>query len=99
MTVTETRGESAIQLSAAGNVDAVSAPELQKALLVAFQKKNNIVLDLGQVNYMSSAGLRALLIGHKTATSKGGSLRIINVQPSVRNIIEVTGFEQILNIV
>ncbi len=99
MTVTETRGESAIQLSAAGNVDAVSAPELQKALLVAFQKKNNIVLDLGQVSYMSSAGLRALLIGHKTATSKGGSLRIVNVQPSVRNIIEVTGFEQILNIV
>ncbi|MBR1441251.1 MAG: STAS domain-containing protein, partial [Lachnospiraceae bacterium] len=70
MTITEVKGEGTIQLNVEGQVDTVTAPELQQKILTSFQKSNDVVLDLGQVGYMSSAGLRALLLGQKTAQSK-----------------------------
>ena len=99
MTVTETRGEDTIQLSVEGNVDTNTAPQLQTKILQAFQKSRNVVLDLAKCPYVSSAGLRAFLIGHKTATSKGGSLKLCNVQPTVSDVFTVSGFSTILNIV
>ena len=55
-------------------------------------------MDFLNVEYISSAGLRALLIGHKTATSKGGSMKLTNVSEGVMNIFDVTGFATILKI-
>lgn len=99
MTITETKGTEQIQLAIEGNVDTNTAPQLQDKILQAFQKSKNVVLDMTKCPYMSSAGLRALLIGHKTASSKGGSLKICNVADSVKQVFEVTGFAKILNIV
>lgn len=98
MTLTETRQENTIQISIEGRVDTSSSPELQSAVLLAFQKTSKLILDFTQVAYISSAGLRALLIGQKTANSKGGSLIITNVSPVVMEVFEVTGFAEILNI-
>ena len=50
------------------------------------------------MEYISSAGLRALLIGQKTATSKGGSMKVTNVSDVVMNILELSGFAKILKI-
>ena len=50
------------------------------------------------VPYISSAGLRALLIGQKTAASKGGSMKLTNVSDVVMNIFEMSGFSKILKI-
>ena len=99
MNVTETKTEDGIQLSIEGRVDTNTAPKLQEKVLQAFQKSSNVVIDMGGCGYMSSAGLRSLLIGHKTATSKGGSMKVCNVLPAVTQIFEVTGFAKILNIV
>ena len=99
MTVTETKGEDTIQLAVEGNVDTNTAPQLQTHILQAFQKSKNVVLEMSRCPYMSSAGLRALLIGHKTATSKGGTLKICNVQPVVADVFQVSGFATILNVI
>ena len=48
---------------------------------------------------MSSAGLRLLLAAHKTMAGKGGELQIANVQPDVREVLDITGFSDILNLV
>lgn len=81
-----------------GRVDTNTSPYLQQAILSAFQKKNDIVVDFLNVPMISSAGLRALLIGQKTAESKGGSMRLANVNETVRNVLEMTGFDKILTL-
>lgn len=99
MTITETKGEDLIQLVVEGNVDTNTAPQLQTRILLAFQKGKTVVLEMSKCPYMSSAGLRALLIGQKTATSKGGALKLVNVQPTVKDVFEVSGFANILTVV
>ena len=98
MTINEVKNADKIQLDVEGRVDTTTAPELQNALLTAFQKSKNIVINFEKVAYISSAGLRALLIGQKTATSKGGSMTIVNANDSVKEVFEVTGFIDILTL-
>ncbi len=98
MTIQETREGDVITLAIDGRVDTTNAPELQDAVLNAFQKGSNIVLDMEKLAYISSAGLRALLIGQKTATSKGGSQKLIHVGDMIMEIFETTGFSDILTI-
>lgn len=81
-----------------GRVDTNTTPQLQQAILNAFQKDKNIVLDFLNVPYISSAGLRALLIGHKTAASKGGTMKLTNVGSAVFDVIKMSGFDSILRI-
>ncbi len=99
MTISETKGEGTIQLSIEGNVDTNTAPQLQTKILQSFQKAKNVVLDMSGCPYMSSAGLRALLLGQKTAMSKGGSMKLCNVQKEVKDIFVMTKFDSVLNIV
>ena len=84
------------RLMVEGRVDTNTAPQLQQAILSAFQKKDDVVVDFLNVPIISSAGLRALLIGQKTADSKGGSMKVANVGEMVRNVFEMTGFCNIL---
>ena len=98
MNITEVKGESKLQLVVEGQVDTITAPELQQRILTSFQKTKEVVVDLQKVNYMSSAGLRAMLLGQKTAQSKGGRLVLINVQQTVMQVFEMSGFSKILNI-
>lgn len=99
MKISESRTEGVVQLDIEGRVDTTSAPLLQQAILNGFQKGNTLILNFADVTYISSAGLRALLIGQKTANSKRGSMKLINVAPAVYNILEQTGFAKLLVIV
>jgi len=98
MEITEKKNEGQIVLAVSGSVDTVTSPELQKAILTAFQKAKDLVIDMAGVPYMSSAGLRALLIGQKTATSKGGSMVLTGVQNTVMQVFEMSGFSRVLTI-
>ena len=98
MTITENRDGDAITLLVEGRVDTNTSPELQDQILKAFQKGNHLVLDFIELDYISSAGLRALLLGHKTASAKGGSMKLINVNDDVMEILEDTGFADIFSI-
>ncbi|MBR4529369.1 MAG: STAS domain-containing protein [Lachnospiraceae bacterium] len=95
MTITETREDDVIRLSVEGRVDTNTSPELQNRILMAFQKTNNLVMDFAELDYISSAGLRALLLGHKTANSKGGRMSVVNANEDVMEIFEDTGFADI----
>ncbi len=87
---------STLTISVSGRVDTVTAPELEAGL--KFGDAKCVVLDLAEVPYMSSAGLRLLLTSHKTMLAKGGEFKIVNVQPSVSEVLSITGFADILNI-
>ncbi len=95
MNINLNKNEDKLIISLEGRLDTTTSPELESEYKKLDEK--NIVLDLKDLNYISSAGLRVLLTMQKEMNKKG-SLEIINVCDDVRDIFEVTGFNDILNI-
>ena len=98
MTIEEVRDGDTIQLNVNGKIDTITSGDFQNAVLSSFQKCNTLVINFQDVTYISSAGLRALVLGQKTAASKGGSMKIINTNKTVDDVFKVTGFNKMLNI-
>ncbi len=80
-----------------GRLDTTTAPQLENELKPALDGVNELVIDLAKLDYVSSAGLRVLLSTQKTM-NRQGNMVIRNVKPEIRDIFEVTGFIDILNI-
>ena len=97
MEIKSTTEGTRLTIAVSGRVDTVTAPELEAGL--KFGDATCVVIDLANVPYMSSAGLRLLLAAHKKMLGKGGELRIANVQETVREVLDITGFSDILNLV
>ena len=95
MNINLNKKEDKLVISLEGRLDTTTSPNLESE----YKKldETNIVLDLKDLNYISSAGLRVLLTMQKEMNKKG-SLEIINVCDDVLDIFEVTGFNDILNI-
>ena len=98
MQIISKKEDNRIVLIISGRLDKINAPTLQAEILNAFKSTKHLTLDFKDVDYASSAGLRTLLIGHKTATSKGGSLELCNVNKSVMEVLSIVGFCKILTI-
>ena len=82
----------------AGKLDAITSPKLQDALLAELGEEKHVELDLSGLAYISSAGLRVLLMGEKTAKAYGGRQTIVNITPGVMEVFEMTGFSNVLHI-
>lgn len=80
-----------------GRLDTVTAPELESELTASLDGAEELVLDMKDLEYISSAGLRVLLSAQKNMSSKG-SMKLVNVNETVMEILEVTGFTDILTI-
>ncbi|MEG1918330.1 MAG: STAS domain-containing protein [Oscillospiraceae bacterium] len=98
MTITTTQEGGKTTLAIEGRVDTNTSPALQAEILKAFQGAKAVILDFAKVAYISSAGLRALLIGQKTAASKGATMELIHVSAEVLSILKMVGFVDILTI-
>jgi anti-sigma B factor antagonist len=66
--------------------------------LFAQSTSGHLLIDLNNVSYLSSAGLRVLLIAAKTAKLRGGKVAIASPQPSVKDIIVMSGFDKLIAI-
>ena len=97
MTINKTKKEDQLTVAVEGRIDTVTSPELEGSLKESMGDAEKLVIDLKDVDYISSAGLRVLLGAHKTMSRKGG-LKIINAADSIMEIFEVTGFTDILTI-
>ena len=86
-------------LRVSGRLDAITAPKLEEALdeYIA-QEAPRVLIDFGQVDYLSSAGMRLLLATTKKLDSKGGKLALCMLHDDVMEIIRMAGFEKILHI-
>lgn len=82
-----------------GRVDSTNASELGNAMDKAVDDgKSNLVLDLGGVEYMSSAGLREMVRILKRVKRVGGDLRIANPSERVREVLELAGLDSVFEI-
>jgi len=84
------RGVTVVKLS--GDIDGSTAPEAQSRILPLMESQPSVVLDMGEVDYMSSAGLRTLLLLYRQAASRNGKVVIAGLQESIKDIMAVTGF-------
>jgi anti-sigma B factor antagonist len=93
--IQKTEGVTTIYIG--GKMDANTAPELENVISKEIETTKELILDMQAVTYLSSAGLRVLLGTHKKMM-KSGSMVIKNVRPEVMDIMEITGFADILTI-
>lgn len=91
----EKNGDKAV-CTVMGRIDTNSAPQLLEA--IDFKDLKELVYDLGDVDYVFSAGLRIFLQAQKIMSANGGKMKLINVQPSVKEIFEIVGFTNIMDI-
>ena len=80
-----------------GRLDTTTSPELEKELKQSLSGVTSLILDMDKLDYISSAGLRVLLSAQKEM-NKQGSMVIKNVNDTIMEIFEVTGFVDILTI-
>jgi anti-anti-sigma factor len=90
-------GEKTI-LSLSGRVDAITSQKLQTILLHELETAKHLEMDFAELVYISSAGLRVLLLGEKTAKEKKGKQVIKNLSHEIMEIFVMTGFADILGI-
>ena len=88
-------GKAALALD--GRLDTLTSPDLDEALEALPEEAEELVMDFSKLTYVSSAGLRVLLRAHKKMMTKGG-FKLINVNDTVKEIFDVTGFSEILTI-
>jgi anti-anti-sigma factor len=83
----------------AGRLDAATAPGFQTALNgLVDRQRNNIVLDLKDVDFMSSIGLRAIVLTYKTVKPAGGDLRLASPSPAVEKVLKTLGMTPMFSI-
>ena len=97
MTIAIKRNAQEVVVEVAGRLDTVTAPALDKAIDENIHDIQKLVLDLKDLEYISSAGLRVLLTAQKKM-QKVGLLKLKNVREEVMDVFEMTGFADILTI-
>ena len=80
-----------------GRIDTLTAPELEQAITENAPECDKMVFDLKDVDYISSAGLRVILLAHREMKQKGG-LTLKGLNPNIRAIMMMTGFHKVLQI-
>ena len=87
----------ALTVQLVGRLDAVTALELDKNLSASLGGVDDLTIDLAELEYISSAGLRTLLKLQKRM-DRQGAMRIKNVRENVREVLDMTGFSEFLTI-
>ena len=96
MNISKLLEEGRIVLALDGRLDTASAPRLQEVLIPAFDEAGDVTLDFADLAYVSSAGLRVLLTGLKTAKARGASMTVRKVSDEIMEVLEMTGFADML---
>ena len=95
MEVTIQKDGSKLTIAVAGRLDAMTTSEFEKVLRENIEGTTELILDLADLEYLSSAGLRVVLYAQKIMNEQG-TMKVRNVSQDVMDIFAVTGFNGIL---
>jgi anti-anti-sigma factor len=99
MDISQSQKEDVTMVALAGRFDAQSAGDVEESFKIALDGgANKILVDMAEVEYISSAGLRVLLSTAKKLTGSSGKLVLCGLKPYVREVFEVAGFTTIFMI-
>ncbi len=97
MNIYRTINEDELTLSLEGRLDTLTAPELENEIRNGLTGVEKLVFDFEKLEYISSAGLRVLLAAEQALEEKGAEkVRVVNMNSTIRNIFEITGFTDVL---
>ncbi|MDR1515761.1 MAG: STAS domain-containing protein [Synergistaceae bacterium] len=101
MEINVSKESGAVMLEMSGNLDSIGSGELQAAIkeILAKEPEADLALDFASVAFISSAGLRVLLLAMKKLSSAGHSMKLLNVSEPVKKIFSMTGFSAVFDIV
>ena len=97
MDISKNSNGSTLTIVLSGRLDTVSAPKLEEELKASICDVTELVLDFSGLDYISSAGLRIPLSAQKTMNNQGKMI-VKNVNSTIMEIFEITGFTEILSI-
>ena len=88
-----------VHLKVAGSIDASTSPNVEQAVTAALAGgRKRLIFDMRGVSYISSAGLRAILLAAKQAKAGGGGVAVLGLQPDVEEVFTISGFGKIVPI-
>ena len=97
MDISKHREGNLLTVTLAGELNTATAQELQEAIENEVGAEDNIVFDMTDLTYMTSAGLR-ILVACDEATGERGAITLRGVCDEIREVLEITGFDSVLNI-
>lgn len=97
MTIGIAKETESLTMKLGGRLDTTTAPELEKAFEENMDVSKDLVLDMKELEYISSAGLRVLLAAQKKM-NQSGKMKLTGVSDEVMEVFEITGFSDILTI-
>ena len=97
LTIRKNIGNGKAVFALEGMLDTLTAPEMEKELRDSIDGVTELTWDFEKLEYISSAGLRVLLAAQKLM-NRQGSMKVTNVNRSVMEIFEITGFSEVLTI-
>lgn len=98
MTINRTVNGGEVTLALGGRLDTNTSKDLEKELTECLDAASDLVFELKDLEYTSSAGLRVFLNCHKKMAKKGGSMVLRDVNDTIMEVFELTGFDSILTI-
>ncbi len=98
MKATKKREDDRLTVAVEGSIDVKSAPELKEELEGELEDISELVFDLTETSYTSSAGLRVFLGAYQTLSKRGGKMILKGVNPAFYDALEMAGFTHFLDI-
>lgn len=99
MEIVEDKERGSVILRPIGRLDGNHSPDLEQAVHGIFERGDkNLLVDLTDVPYISSRGLRVFLLGVKEAASVGGRMAVCSLQDFVKDAFGITGFTKLMGI-
>lgn len=97
MNIIKNQNGGILTIALEGRLDTTTAPELEQEIKSSLDGVTDLLMDFAELTYISSAGLRVLLSAQKKM-SKQGSMKVIHANEMVKEVFDVTGFSDILDI-
>ena len=97
ITKAQSNNGTGLVISLDGRLDTTTAPQLEAELRTGLDGVQDLTIDMEKLVYISSAGLRVLLKAQKVM-NKQGKMTVKNVSQEIKDVFEVTGFDELLNI-
>lgn len=98
MTINKQLDKKVLTVSLQGRLDTSTSPELDRELQASIPGIQKLIMDFQELEYVSSAGLRVLLSAQKRMSRQRGEMVVRNVNETINEVFELTGFSDILNI-
>lgn len=98
MEATFDKNANSLTVAVTGSIDTVTAPQLDSLLQENWDGVTELIMDFAEVDYISSAGLRVILMANQQMEECDGSMTVRNINEDIREIFEMTGFDSLLDL-